>query len=109
MSTKSEALAGLYAALGDPARLHLVERLADGGEHPLKDLAEGLPMSRQAVAKHLRQLEAAGLASATRQGRESRWRVVPGGLKRAEDHLAELGAQWDAALARLANFVDGED
>ena len=73
MPTPAEA-AALFAALGDPTRLSLVERLAgDGAPRSLGELSTGLPLTRQAVTKHLRVLEGAGLVTSSRAGRETRF------------------------------------
>ena len=102
------ALAPVYAALGDPVRLELVNRLSGQVAIPLHRLAEGLPMSRQAVTKHLRQIEAAGLATSVRRGRESLWRASPAALDEARQGLDRIARGWDDALARLAAHVEHE-
>jgi DNA-binding transcriptional ArsR family regulator len=58
------------------------------------------------VAKHLRLLEGAGLVATTREGRESRWKLLPGGLDEARRSLDKISAQWDVALAKLKAFVE---
>ena len=100
------ALAPVYAALGDPVRLELVNRLCGGTAVPLHRLAEGLPMSRQAVTKHLRQIESAGLAVSEKRGRESLWRARPDRLRQAQRGLERIAQGWDDALARLAAHVE---
>jgi len=72
----------------------------------LGELCEHLDMTRQAVTKHLRVLERVGLASSSRQGRESLWELEPEPLDAARHCLDGLSAQWDAALGRLKTLVE---
>jgi len=95
-----------FAALGDETRLGIVARLCDSGPASIVGLTEGSRVTRQAVTKHLRILEDAGLVSATRQGRESRWQLLPGGLEEAKRSLERISQAWDAALGRLRAFVE---
>jgi DNA-binding transcriptional ArsR family regulator len=76
------------------------------GPSSITSLTEGSGVTRQAVTKHLRILEDAGLAESTRQGREITWQLLPGGLDRARTGLDQIARQWDAALDRLRKFVD---
>lgn len=106
MPAPAEA-AALFAALGEPTRLGLVERLAgDGAPRSLGELAEGLPLSRQAVTKHLRVLEGAGLVTSARAGRETRYALRPERLDEARAYLDAVDRRWDAALARLRIHLD---
>jgi ArsR family transcriptional regulator, cadmium/lead-responsive transcriptional repressor len=92
----------VFAALADPTRRELVRSLA---EHPgltASRLAGELPMTRQAVAKHLGALSGAGLVEAQRAGRETRYTLTPAPLADAMEWMAGVGAQWDARLERLA-------
>jgi DNA-binding transcriptional ArsR family regulator len=92
----------VFAALADPTRRELVRSLA---EHPgltASRLAGELPMTRQAVAKHLGALSGAGLVEAQRTGRETRYTLTPAPLADAMEWMAGVGAQWDARLERLA-------
>lgn len=93
--------APVFAALGDRTRLVLVGRLRDGRAHSIARLTEGLDLTRQAVAKHLRVLEAAGLVASARAGRESRYELRREGLVEAREWLDRAAAQWDDAIARL--------
>ncbi|QHQ35630.1 ArsR/SmtB family transcription factor [Algicella marina] len=99
--------APVFAALGEPTRLALVETLSDGRGRSITALTEGAGMSRQAVTKHLRTLEAAGLVQAAKDGRSTVYALRPEPMDAARAHLERVGRQWDAALARLAAFVDG--
>ncbi len=96
----------LFAALGDPTRLRLVDRLGDGTPRSIARLGDGLPISRQALTKHLQVLERAGLASAEREGRETLYRIDPSGLLAAEAWMAKVSAQWDSAIDRLKRHVE---
>lgn len=100
------AVAPLFAALGDETRLLLVGRLQGGGERSLSQLAEGVEVSRQAVAKHVRVLEGARLVRCRREGRETLVELRPQRLGEAAEYLERISAQWDEALARLKNFVE---
>lgn len=100
------ASAPVFAALGDDTRLGIVTRLCRSGPSSIAGLTEGSGVSRQAVAKHLRILEGAGLVRVTRAGRESSWQLLPAGLDRARAGLDLISAQWDAALGRLRALVE---
>jgi DNA-binding transcriptional ArsR family regulator len=99
--------AAIFAALGEPTRFALVDRLGDGAPRSISTLARDLPISRQALTKHLRVLEGAGLASASREGRETLYRIDPAGLLAAEAWIATVSGQWDAAIDRLKRHVEG--
>jgi DNA-binding transcriptional ArsR family regulator len=98
----------VFAALADPSRRFVVERLAATGTATPTELAGELPVSRQAVAKHLASLEAAGLVHGTRVGRNTVYRLDPGPLEAATDWIARVGSEWDRRLAALAAHV-GDD
>ena len=95
-----------FAALGDPHRLALVDRLAAGGERSISQLGAGAPISRQALTKHLRVLEKAGLVRATRFGREVRFALEQQAIADAERFLSLVARQWDDALERLKDQVE---
>ena len=105
----AEAAAPLFAALADPTRLALVERLADGAARPIVALAAGSALTRQAVTKHLAVLRGAGLVVRRPAGRETHYSLRPERLAEARAWLDEVGAQWDDALARLKAHVEGSD
>lgn len=92
----------LFAALADPTRRRLLERLSTDGPLSATDLARGAPVSRQAVAKHLGSLSAAGLVQPERRGREVLYGVSPGRLADASRWLADIGAKWDDRLDSLS-------
>ena len=74
----------------------------------MTDLTEGSAITRQAVTKHLRVLEAAGLAHSERSGRETRWQLDRRPLATARDHLDVIARQWDQAIERLKRFVEDD-
>ncbi len=98
--------APVFAALSDATRLTLVARLSDGAPRSIARLGEGLEMSRQAITKHLRVLEGAGLVRAESAGRECRFELDARPLEEARDYLNEVSSHWDAALERLKKFVE---
>lgn len=98
--------AALFAALGDPHRLALIGRLADGRERSIGELGRGAAISRQALTKHLRVLERAGAVSSARFGREVRFRIEREELAAAQAFLAKVSEQWSDALDRLARHVE---
>lgn len=103
----SDAVGAVFAALADPTRRSMVETLLAEGSTSVPVLTATLPMSRQAVAKHLATLDEAGLIERTRgDGREVRYRLRPGALAPASDWLREAEAAWDGRLARLKETVE---
>ena len=103
------ARAPVFAALGDETRLGVLSRLSSGGPQSITGLASGASVSRQAITKHLRTLEAAGLATSRRRGRERVWSLQPGRLEQAQRYLDEISSRWDAALERLRTLVEEEE
>jgi DNA-binding transcriptional ArsR family regulator len=91
----------VFAALSDGTRRSLYAILGERGEASATDLARGLPVSRQAVQKHLGTLAAAGLVATRRQGREVLYRPTPAPMSEALAWMAEVGGQWDERLAAL--------
>ena len=98
--------AAVFAALGEPTRMRLIDRLSDGTPRSITGLSRDMPISRQALTKHLRVLESAGLASAEREGRETLYRIDPAGLLAAEAWIGTVSAQWDGAIDRLKRHVE---
>jgi DNA-binding transcriptional ArsR family regulator len=96
----------LFAALGDRTRLRLVARLCDDGPMSITRLTAGSCVTRQAISKHLRVMEEAGLVRSRRRGRESVWRLEQGRIREARRYLAVISKQWDDALGRLRKFVE---
>lgn len=103
---RTPELAQLFAALGEPTRLGIVDRLRDGSEQSIAAMASDLPISRQALTKHLKVLEAAGIANSRHLGRETVYRIDPAGLVAAERWIANVSAQWDGAVDRLKKHVE---
>jgi DNA-binding transcriptional ArsR family regulator len=98
----------LFAALGDPTRLALMQDLSDRGPASISVLAERCPgMTRQGVTKHLNVLAAAGAIGGRRQGREHVWAIEPTRLAEARRCLELIGRDWDLALVRLKRHVEG--
>ena len=93
----------VFAALADPTRRAIFERLARGGDATATTLATGLPVTRQAVSKHLMALQDAGLVAGERRGREQRYALTSAPLADAARWMADVGAAWDGRLARLAS------
>jgi DNA-binding transcriptional ArsR family regulator len=101
----SQNVGPTFAALADPTRRQVIALLADRGSGTATEIARELPVSRQAVAKHLAALDDAGLAAGRREGRETRYRLTPEPLEQAVAWIASVGAEWDERLARLEGYV----
>jgi DNA-binding transcriptional ArsR family regulator len=99
--------APLFAALGDPHRLRIVERLSHRGPQSVARLTEGSGISRQALSKHLQVLERAGIVHSSRRGRERRLELEAQRLGDGRRFLAEVSTEWDGALDRLRRLVEG--
>ena len=100
-----DRLGAVFVALADPSRRTIVERLALAGRATPTELAGELPMTRQAVAKHLATLEHAGLVHARREGRHTVYRPDPAPLRDATAWMDHVGAAWDERLEALARHV----
>lgn len=98
--------APVFAALGDPTRLALFTRLADGQRRSIAKLSADTAMTRQAITKHLRVLENAGLVASIRLGRETQFAFKPEPIAEVRGYLDEVSRQWDDALGRLKVFVE---
>jgi DNA-binding transcriptional ArsR family regulator len=96
----------VFAALGDATRLRLLARLCASGPLSIARLTQGSDISRQAITKHLRALEHAGLLRGVRAGREQLWELQPQRLEQARSYLAVISRQWDQALERLRALVE---
>jgi len=95
----------VFAALADATRRRVLALVGDEGPLSATQLAARLPVTRQAVAKHLSALEDAGLVRSHRQGRATMFQMAPAPLTEAERWLADAGARWDARLATLERRV----
>ena len=101
MVEQPDRLSRVFAALADPTRREVIGRLARAPASASR-LAGELPVSRQAVAKHLAALDRAGLVAARREGRELNYVLNPEPMGEAMAWMASVGARWDERLARLA-------
>lgn len=93
----------VFAALADPTRRALLRSISSGEANTPTELAALLPVSRQAVSKHLAQLEQARLVDAERTGRELRFQATPAPLSEAIAWMTDVGARWDDRLAALGD------
>lgn len=98
----------MFAALGDGSRLRLVSRLRDEGQASIARLASGFDVTRQAITKHLRVMESAGLVRSARRGRERLWRLERQRLAEASRYLQSIAKGWEDALGRLKRYVEDE-
>jgi DNA-binding transcriptional ArsR family regulator len=98
--------APVFAALGDETRLSLVAKLSVGRPRSISQLTGGSKLTRQAITKHLRVLEGAGLVHGVRAGRERLFEFDPEPMEGVRNYLDLVSEQWDQALARLRSFVE---
>ncbi|MEZ5477046.1 MAG: winged helix-turn-helix domain-containing protein [Thiolinea sp.] len=98
--------AGIYKALGDPIRLQMVMRLANGSPATIGELSENLGVSRQGARKQLQVLVAAKVVHLVPQGRETQVTLDTATLQMARNFISKLESQWDQRLARLKNLVE---
>ena len=96
----------LWAAVADPTRRRVLDALLEQGEASTTTLAQGLPVTRQAVAKHLAVLDRVGLVAGRRRGREVRYAVRPERLDDAAEAMTRVAAQWDRRLARIKRLAE---
>lgn len=104
-----EVVDSVLGALADPTRRRLLDLLAARGEATATSLAGQLPVSRQAVVKHLTVLDGAGLVSGGRVGREVRYSVRPAALNATAQWMAGLAADWDRRLARVKRVAEAAE
>lgn len=109
MSTVEHDPGPVLVALADPTRRRLLQTLADAGQASATTLAVGLPVSRQAVVKHLRVLEDVGLVAGGRTGREVLYHVRPDPLDASARWLSELAARWDRRLAAIKRTAEAPE
>ena len=98
--------ANVFAALGDETRLTVLVKLLSGEPQSISRLTEGMQLTRQAVSKHLRVLEEAGVVRSARSGRETLFELEARSIDDARAYLDRIARQWDDALARLKTFVE---
>lgn len=99
-----QSAAPVFAALGDPSRLSIIERLCAAGPLPTTRLQGGV--SRQGITKHLRVLEEAGLVESFRVGRDRQWQLRTEHLAAMRTYLDRVAAEWDVRLLRLKALVE---
>jgi DNA-binding transcriptional ArsR family regulator len=98
--------AAVFAALGDGTRLALIGHLSSGPPRSISWLAEGSALTRQAITKHLRVLEGAGIVRSVRVGRENRFAFRPQPIDELRAYLDRVSTHWDTVLGRLKSFVE---
>jgi len=103
----SDPTGRVFDALADPNRRYVLEALASRETATATELAAELPVTRQAVSKHLAALNQAGLVESRREGRETRYELTPQPLAGALDWMADVGGKWDARLAALRQHLSG--
>jgi DNA-binding transcriptional ArsR family regulator len=103
---KRQPRARIFAALGDEVRLALVAKLCAGQPRSISQLTKGSKLTRQAVTKHLRVLEGAGLVRSNHRGRETRFEFDPEPIEGMTQYLESVSQQWDQALVRLKALVE---
>ncbi len=96
----------LWSAIGDPMRRSMIDLLLAGGAGTATSLSEQLPVTRQAVSKHLVVLDRVGLVHAAPVGRERHYRVDEAQLAKAVAQLSAVGATWDARLRRIKRLAE---
>ena len=96
----------LWAALGDPTRLRLLDLLLQRGEATASALATEFPITRQGIAKHLLVLQRADLVQAQRIGRETRFTVRDERLAQAQQQMARVASRWGERLARIKQIAE---
>lgn len=106
MTTEPAAAEDVFAALADPTRRRLLELLSHRGDATATELAEDLPVSRQAVVKHLAVLDRSGLVAGRRDGRERRYRVRPDGLEVTARWMNQVAAQWAGRLSAIKRLAE---
>lgn len=102
----TETLVPVFAALGDETRWSILAALGEG-DASASALAGRLPVSRQAIAKHLAVLQEVGLVEAVRVGREVQFRIVGAQLAATARRLDAVGAAWDRRLAAIKEIAEG--
>jgi len=106
MALKRRAHAPVFAALGDKTRLSLVAQLCGGRPRSISQLTRGSRLTRQAITKHLRVLEGAGVVRSVRSGRESLFEFHPEPIGELKKYLDLVSEQWDQTLSSLKSFVE---
>jgi DNA-binding transcriptional ArsR family regulator len=105
-ANRQRLCARIFAALGDERRLLLVSRLRGAHQQSIAQLTQGSTLTRQAVTKHLRVLEDAGIVHSIRSGRQNLFQFDPEPIGEIRSYLELVSEQWDQTLARLQSFVE---
>lgn len=98
----------VFAAIGDPTRREIVDLLAKRGAMTATEMDDHFPVTRQAVVKHLRVLESAGIAVSERRGNEVFYALQPGSLSKATAWLERVGTSWDRRLSALDKHLSAK-
>ncbi|MFJ6750461.1 MULTISPECIES: ArsR/SmtB family transcription factor [unclassified Streptomyces] len=101
-------MAEVLSALADPTRRRILDALAAHGEATATVLAAELPVSRQAIVKHLGVLDRAGLVAGHREGREARYHVIPERLGVTARWMDRVAARWDTRLTAIKRLAEGD-
>jgi DNA-binding transcriptional ArsR family regulator len=99
----------VLAALADPTRRRILDGLSAAGGGTATTLAQNLPVTRQAVVKHLTVLHQAGLVVARKAGREVRYSVAPGPLETTSRWMSELASEWDRPLQAVKRLAESSE
>lgn len=99
----------VLTALADPTRRQMLDLLSARGQATATTLADGLPISRQAVVKHLAVLDTAGLVGSVKVGREVRYAVRPEALDATARWMAALASDWDRRLAKIKRIAEAAE
>jgi DNA-binding transcriptional ArsR family regulator len=106
MTRESSDPGRVFSALSDSTRREMLRRLSEDGPATLSELAADLPVTRQAVSKHLAQLQSAGLVTAAGKTRRRQYRLTPGPMADAMGWMTDVGAEWDERLDSLKRHVE---
>jgi DNA-binding transcriptional ArsR family regulator len=106
INAAQRAHASVFSALGDERRLSLILKLCGGEPQSIAQLTEGSTLTRQAITKHLRVLEMAGVVRSVRQGRRCLFKFRREPIEKVRQYLDRVSTQWDEALGRLKSFVE---
>jgi DNA-binding transcriptional ArsR family regulator len=106
LATARRVHAPVFAALGDETRLSLMAKLCQSSPQSIARLTDGSNLTRQAISKHLRVLQGAGIVASVRVGRESQYAFKPKPIDDIRSYLDDVSKEWDDALVRLKSFVE---
>ena len=109
MTADADRLDALVAAVTEPSRRRVLDLLLARGDATATTLAGDLPISRQAVVKHLVVLDRVGLVESSRQGREVRYAVRPDQLELARRRMEQIATEWDTRLATIKRLAEADD